>query len=131
MVLEAQLFHEFKQLLGIQATGYYGSVTASRVRDFQARNGLLADGVVGPQTRSILLGNRGTVPRPGVGGPITLTIGSRGPAVSRVQEALGIQATGYYGSVTASRVRDFQARNGLLADGVVRPPNSKSFIGWI
>ncbi|QSJ18171.1 peptidoglycan-binding protein [Nostoc sp. UHCC 0702] len=110
-----------QQALGIQSTGYYGSVTASRVRDFQARNGLLADGVVGPQTRSILLGNSGSVPRPGVGGPITLTIGSRGPAVSRVQEALGIQPTGYYGSVTASRVRDFQARNGLLADGVVGP----------
>jgi murein L,D-transpeptidase YcbB/YkuD len=120
---------QVQRSLGIQATGYYGSVTASRVRDFQARNGLLADGVVGPQTRRLLLGYNRPGTRPGVGGPITLGIGSRGPAVSQVQRSLGIQATGYYGPVTASRVRDFQARNGLLADGVVGPQTRNLLFG--
>ncbi|RCJ22027.1 peptidoglycan-binding protein [Nostoc minutum NIES-26] len=112
---------QVQRALGVQPTGYYGSVTASRVREFQARNNLLVDGVVGPQTRSVLLANSDSSSRPGVGGSITLRIGSRGEAVSQVQTALGIQATGYYDSFTASRVREFQARNNLLADGIVGP----------
>lgn len=109
---------QVQRALGIQATGYYGSATASRVRNFQARNGLIQDGVVGPQTRNALF--RGGQ-QPDVGGPITLSFGSRGSTVSQLQRALGIEPTGYYGSVTASRVRDFQARNGLRADGVFGP----------
>ncbi|WP_336622308.1 peptidoglycan-binding domain-containing protein [Chlorogloeopsis sp. ULAP01] len=57
----------------------------------------------------------------GVGGRYFLRRGSRGPAVAAVQRALGIRGTGYYGPVTANAVRNFQARNGLLVDGIVGP----------
>ena len=50
-----------------------------------------------------------------------LKIGSRGPAVARVQRALGIPADGVFGPKTKRAVRAFQKRHGLLADGVVGP----------
>jgi hypothetical protein len=43
-----------QSVLGVSPTGYYGSVTQRAVRNFQSRNGLRADGVVGPQTRRAL-----------------------------------------------------------------------------
>lgn len=68
-------------------------------------------------TRSAV-GNR---PRPGVGGPVTLSVGSAGAPVSQVQRRLGIAPTGYYGTITERAVRNFQLNNGLLADGRVGP----------
>ncbi len=46
-------------------TGYFGSMTKAAVIRFQSRNGLGADGIVGPMTRSILNGgltNSGQAP---------------------------------------------------------------------
>jgi Putative peptidoglycan binding domain len=59
--------------------------------------------------------------RPGVGGPVTLSLGSAGAPVSQLQRRLGIAPTGYYGSITQRAVRNFQANNGLLVDGRVGP----------
>ena len=50
-----------------------------------------------------------------------LKVGSRGPAVVRVQRALGITADGIFGPQTRRAVRAFQKRHGLLVDGVVGP----------
>ncbi|WP_026735042.1 peptidoglycan-binding protein [Fischerella sp. PCC 9605] len=55
-----------------------------------------------------------------------LTIGSRGSAVIRVQRALGVRATGYYGYATANAVRHFQANSGLIVDGVVGPQTRRA-----
>ena len=55
-----------------------------------------------------------------------LKVGSRGPAVARVQRALGIRADGVYGPKTKRAVRAFQKRHGLLADGVVGPRTRKA-----
>lgn len=57
----------------------------------------------------------------GVGGQVNLSLGSRGAAVTEVQRALGVQQTGYYGPTTARVVREFQARNNLIVDGIVGP----------
>ncbi|MEJ1933985.1 peptidoglycan-binding protein [Nostoc sp. NIES-2111] len=111
-----------QRALGVEPTGYYGSVTARRVREFQANNGLRVDGVVGPQTRAALLGGgSGNGGNGGTGGPVTLSLGSRGSGVSELQRALGVEPTGYYGAVTVRRVREFQANNGLRVDGVFGP----------
>jgi len=48
---------DVKQLqlaLNIKADGYFGPVTLGRVKAFQASNGLVDDGVVGPITQSLL-----------------------------------------------------------------------------
>lgn len=38
----------------ISSTSYFGSITLKGVKDFQSKNGLLADGIVGPITRGLL-----------------------------------------------------------------------------
>lgn len=53
-----------------------------------------------------------------------LTVGSSGDAVAAVEEALGLSADGYYDRATARSVRDYQAENGLLVDGIVGPETS-------
>jgi hypothetical protein len=50
-----------------------------------------------------------------------LSVGSRGPTVAALQSALGVGATGYYGSVTRRAVLRFQRSRGLLVDGVAGP----------
>jgi peptidoglycan DL-endopeptidase CwlO len=55
-----------------------------------------------------------------------LKVGSRGPAVARVQRALGIRADGEFGPKTKRAVRAFQKRHGLLADGVVGPKTRRA-----
>ena len=50
-----------------------------------------------------------------------LKIGSNGPDVADLQEALGIAADGAFGPKTEAAVKEFQAQNGLTADGIVGP----------
>jgi peptidoglycan hydrolase-like protein with peptidoglycan-binding domain len=50
-----------------------------------------------------------------------LSKGSSGPGVAGVQRALGLRATGHFGSATDRGVRAFQRRRGLLVDGIVGP----------
>ena len=53
-----------------------------------------------------------------------LQLGSRGEAVTRLQEALGVEATSTFGPLTDKAVKEFQRKNGLRADGVV---NAQTF----
>ena len=50
-----------------------------------------------------------------------LRVGSRGPAVVRLQQRLGVTADGIFGPHTRAAVRSFQKRHGLLVDGIVGP----------
>ncbi|WP_414550581.1 peptidoglycan-binding protein [Anabaena sp. CCY 0017] len=109
---------EVQRALGVQQTGYYGPTTTRVVRAFQARNNLRVDGIVGPQTRNAIFRNGNQA---GTGGQVLLSRGSRGAAVTEVQRALNVQPTGYYGPTTTRVVREFQARNNLLVDGIVGP----------
>lgn len=55
-------------LLRVQPTGYFGNLTATAVRQFQAESGLAVDGLVGPLTAAALqraAGNRYHVVQPG------------------------------------------------------------------
>jgi peptidoglycan hydrolase-like protein with peptidoglycan-binding domain len=51
----------------------------------------------------------------------TLSLGSNGPAVKKLQRKLHVQATGYYGNETRSAVKHFQKRHRLQADGIAGP----------
>jgi len=50
-----------------------------------------------------------------------LSQGAFGEAVKEVQQALGIQADGFFGPKTEQAVKDFQAANSLDVDGIVGP----------
>lgn len=60
----------------------------------------------------------------GVFGDSVLKYGSKGTAVTQLQNALkekkffAEKATGYFGSVTKTSVKKFQKANGLIADGI-------------
>jgi len=77
------------------------------------------------------LGGKASAPAPKAAAPATRTSapvsetlkrGSTGKAVKRVQEKLGLSpADGIYGFWTADAVKKWQAKNGLVADGVAGP----------
>lgn len=50
---------------------------------------------------------------------VTLTKGSRGELVKRLQKALHLIDDGVFGSITEDAVKAFQNANGLKADGIV------------
>jgi len=106
-----------QRALGITADGIFGRQTLKAVRAFQQRAGLVADGIVGPLTRAAL--ERGAAAD--ANGGSTLERGDRGPAVERLQRALGITADGIFGRQTLKAVRVFQQRASLAVDGIVGP----------
>ena len=107
---------------GQYVLGLFDDVTHDAVRTFQQRRGLVADGVVGPDTYRMLveagvaLGDRLLYQtRPML----------RGDDVRELQERLGRlgfdagQVDGIFGPDTAMAVEDFQDNVGLAADGRV------------
>ena len=98
--------------------GIYGDATIAAVKRFQDRNGLTADGRLGPQTMTTLMSEDAI--------PNSLALGMSGDDVSRVQARLhelkyltSDMQTGYFGGVTDHAIRAFQKENGLTADGRV------------
>lgn len=102
-------------------TGYYGTVTRDAVRAFQRANNLQADGIAGPATQAALKngGNRASEnDTPSKSKPASSTgalrLGDRNSQVTDLQNQLrslgyfNQNATGYYGEVTRSAVREFQ-----------------------
>jgi hypothetical protein len=51
----------------------------------------------------------------------TLSVGSSGSTVKKLQRKLHVRSTGYYGPQTKRAVRGFQRAHGLAADGVAGP----------
>lgn len=58
-----------------------------------------------------------------------IRMGSKGDTVKLVQAVVGATPDGDFSSVTERRVKDWQSRNGLLADGVVGPVTWKKMFG--
>ena len=52
-----ELLSKYGYLSSANVTGYYGEITENAVRNFQSRNGLTADGLVGMQTMAKLTGD--------------------------------------------------------------------------
>ena len=102
----------------ITVDGIFGNGTLQAVTDFQSKNGLTADGIVGQNTwRTLLV----LPPRP------TVRQGDRGVYVRYLQEKLTSKLyplgtiDGIFGSATQNAVIQFQQENGLGVDGIVGP----------
>lgn len=96
----------------LQVDGVFGAGSAAAVEEFQRAEGLVVDGVAGPKTFAALV--------------VTRKDGDTGDAAQAVQAGLNkygarLVEDGEFGPLTASTVEEFQAANGLQADGVVGP----------
>lgn len=105
--------------------GTYGKNTVAAVKAFQENNGLKVDGAAGPKTMAVLRGSN--VVSYSAAAAVTYTKlrrGSTGTEVATLQaklKALGYYAgnvTGYYNQDTEDAVEAFQAKNGLVVDGI-------------
>ena len=97
--------------LGVEADGTFGPATEKALKDWQVKNGLATDGVAGPDTFMAI----------GLYELVLLKQGTRGDAVKRLQEKLGVGADGQFGSGTEKVLRDYQEKNGFVADGMAGP----------
>ena len=116
VVLLQYLLSGYGYRIGVDGT--FGAETEKAVADFQNKNGLSADGVVGRNTwRTLLV----LPPRP------VLRRGSRGAYVEYLQKKLESflipvgEIDGIFGEATERGVKSFQEKNGLSADGIVGP----------
>lgn len=109
-------------LVGLKvADGIFGNATHNAVMAIQRNNGLMADGIVGPDTWRVLEIKSNERPM--------LQRGSKGTYVKALQLALNARnysvgsygADGDFGGGTVSAVTRFQSDNGLIADGIVGP----------
>jgi N-acetylmuramoyl-L-alanine amidase len=111
---------EVQQKVGALTDGVYGPETERRVMEFQRRNNLTVDGIVGPLTWAMFDGVAENTPSY----ERLLSLQSpmlRGEDVKQVQRALNVQVDGLYGPNTQRAVRNFQRSAGISVDGIVGP----------
>jgi peptidoglycan DL-endopeptidase LytE len=120
-----------------EITGYYGTMTADAVRKFQKQYRLPVTGKADRATlakiNEAIASSKPQPSAPKAG--INLTIGSTGSKVKEVQtklKQLGYftsQITGYYGTITANAVKNFQRDVNLKATGVVDAETYERLMG--
>ncbi|WP_239422081.1 peptidoglycan-binding protein [Bacillus sp. CGMCC 1.16541] len=131
-----QLQHKLRSLgynIG-EIDGAFGPATDAAVREFQRKNGLTVDGVVGLATQKALNLSKVTTTNSAPGTvssttriASTLRQGHRGNEVASLQRtlhALGYKVgtiDGIFGPATNAAVREFQRQNNLATDGIVGP----------
>jgi hypothetical protein len=109
--------------------GIAGPMTASAVRRFQRKAGLVVDGVAGPRTRSKL----GHLGRPLFGRRLLLQRGAVGWDVAVLEfflRAKGFppgRVDGYFNGRTARAVRRYQRARHLLVDGIAGRQTLRTF----
>jgi peptidoglycan hydrolase-like protein with peptidoglycan-binding domain len=123
IVVPGVTVQQVQAIVGVAQDGVWGPQTEQAVRNFQAffkvPGGV--DGVVGANTWSAMQyiqSLKGSAPK---GQEPTIQQGSSGPAVTLLQQKLGIPADGIFGPATKSAVQHFQASHGLSVDGIAGP----------
>ena len=111
-----------------EITGNVGSKTEAAIKAFQAKYGLTADGIAGPQTLAKIdaayAASGSSSSSSSSSSTSGLKLGSQGTAVRNLQQDLTTlgyywaEITGNFGSKTETAVKRFQEENGLTADGV-------------
>ncbi len=127
-----------QRALGVAADGDFGPATLAALRTWQRAHGVQVTGTLDYPTwlRMIQLA---LVPPRAADSPLnpyaatTLRLGSSGPAVTALQEALGgLTADGAFGPLTQARVVAFQQANGIApADGVAGPSTWAALMGVV
>lgn len=110
--------------LGMNADGVYGAETEAAVEKFQATHGLVVDGIAGPQTNRALgdhLSSGASTAVSAHAASVSSAPSSSSNPVTRLQEALNIQADGTFGPETQAAIRTFQKSHNLTVDGIVGP----------
>lgn len=109
------------------STGFYGEITKTAVEQFQQANNLPKTGTADQKTLDLLTSkatNQTSKATSQSTSSQTLKVGSRGQAVTSLQDslrAIGVfqhKSTGYFGSITETAVKQVQTRNGLKVTGV-------------
>ena len=104
----------------LNVDGVFGKLTLAAVQDYQRKNGLAADGLVGQATMAKLYP-----------APVTTTVsllrsGSTGNEVKLLQTTLNskgykLAVDGIFGKLTLAAVKNYQSKNSLSVDGLVGP----------
>lgn len=111
---------EVQEKVGALVDGTFGPNTERSVMDFQRRNNLTADGIVGPRTWAAL--DAVEQERPVYTRLLSLRNPMmRGDDVKHVQRALNIATDGIFGPDTERAVQNFQRQQRLQVDGIVGP----------
>lgn len=100
--------------------GRLGPKTKASITKFQSITGIAQDGSMGPISTSVL---NQILAKP------VLRYGAQGYAVRYVQFRIGSAIDGKFGPNTRNAVIAFQAKNGLVQDGVVGPKTWAKLIG--
>lgn len=100
-----------------EADGNFGAGTQTAIRAFQSRNNQIVDGYLGPDTRAAMDSTSAI--------SFAMRIGEQSDSVMNMQKLLvkygylsSDKATGYFGGLTQTALKNFQSRNGLSSDGL-------------
>lgn len=108
--------------------------TKRAVEAFRQRKQIARPPSPAPKPAPVVQANHVETPRaaaqsPSVALPPTIREGSRGEDVAQAQRLLGVKADGIFGPITKAAVHEYQARNGLLIDGIVGPQTWSHLLG--
>lgn len=106
----------------------FGSRTLEAVRQFQRKQGLSVDGLIGPATMAALEKTKTSVQKvtrkyPGIiklKNPMMRDAKGK-TDIQAIQDVLGLKEDGIFGPLTEKAVKAYQKKHGLNQDGIVGP----------